>query len=127
MASSMKVSRDISREEEILQGKCYQWFHDEPPFLLWRKMLFHVDNNSWNAVIGSRKKAMGVNSGVSDFILITMFNVYFIEMKTPTGELNDEQKIFRERVERRCHKYVVIRTFEEFKEFITKKIEEDGG
>lgn len=119
---STVIARSMSAEEEKLQAACYQWFHNTFP--LWRKMLFHVDNNSWNKVIGSRKKALGVNSGVSDFILVTWLEVIFIEMKTPIGEQNDEQIIFEERVKRRGHKYVIIRTLEEFKKFITQKIAE---
>lgn len=114
----------ITREEEILQAKCYKWFHNHFP--LWRKMLFHVDNNSWNAVIGSKKKALGVCSGVSDFILILFGEVIFIEMKTAKGEQNDEQKIFQEKVERRGHKYIILRSETEFINYITSKINEQN-
>lgn len=116
------MASTISKEEEKLQADCYKWFHNT--FLLWRKMLFHVDNNSWNAIIGARKKALGVNAGVSDFVLIGFMEVYWIEMKTPTGEQNDEQIEFQRKVQLRGHKYVVIRSLPEFKEFINNRIKE---
>ncbi len=115
----------MTREEDKLQSDCYRWFHNTFP--LWRKMLFHVDNNSWNAVIGARKKALGVNAGVSDLVLILWCEVIWIEMKTPKGEQDEEQKIFQARVEARMHKYVIIRTLEEFQRFITQKIQETNG
>ncbi len=107
-------------EEEKLQSKCYLWFHNE--IINERKMLFHVDNNSWNATIGAKKKALGVNPGVSDFVLILFGEVVFIEMKTPTGMQDIEQKKFQKMVEERGHRYVIIRTFERFKEFINIEI-----
>ena len=112
----------MTRQEEILQAKCYLWFHNTFP--LWRKMLFHVDNNSWNAVIGAKKKSLGVNAGVSDFVLILFAEVIWIEMKTLDGEQNDEQKIFQEKVEKRGHKYIILRDFENFCLYITEKIKE---
>ena len=115
----------MKKEEEILQVKCYLWFHNTFP--LWRKMLFHVDNNSWNAVIGAKKKALGVNSGVSDFVLILFAEVVWIEMKTLDGEQSEEQKDFQSKVEKRGHKYVIIRTLEIFQDFIRQKILESDG
>lgn len=112
----------MTKQEEILQAKCYLWFHNTFP--LWRKMLFHVDNNSWNAVIGAKKKALGVNSGVSDFVLILFAEVIWIEMKTPDGEQSEEQKDFQRKVEQRGHKYIILRTEEEFKRYIEQKIKE---
>jgi len=114
----------MTRQEEILQAKCYQWFHNTFP--LWRKMLFHVDNNSWNAIIGAKKKALGVNSGVSDLIFICFAEVIFIEMKTETGEQSDEQKDFQQKVEKRGMKYEIIRTEEAFKLYVQKKIYESN-
>ena len=89
-------------------------------------MLFHVDNNSWNAVIGARKKALGVNAGVSDFILITFLAVVFIEMKTDEGEQSDEQVDFQRKVNERNHEYVIIRSETEFRQFVTRKINESN-
>ena len=114
----------MNKKEEVLQANCYRWFHNTFP--LWRKMLFHVDNNSWNAVIGARKKALGVKAGVSDFILITFLAVVFIEMKTDEGEQSDEQVDFQRKVNERNHEYVIIRSETEFRQFVTRKINESN-
>jgi len=106
--------------EEQLQSKCYLWFHNE--FVQERKMLFHVDNNSWNATIGARKKALGVVSGVSDFILILFIDVVFIEMKIPGGVQSEDQIKFQKMVEARGHKYQIIYSFEQFKDFIRSQL-----
>lgn len=102
--------------EEQLHAECYQWFH--ATFIPLRKMLFHVDNNSWNAAIGAKKKALGVVQGVSDFIFIVDFGVHFIEMKTGSGNQSKDQKEFMQMVRDRGHQYHVVRTFEEFKTLI---------
>lgn len=114
----------MTHEEEKLQSECYKWFHNSFP--LWRKMLFHVDNNSWNSIIGAKKKALGVNAGVCDFVLILFAETIWIEMKTPTGTQSDEQIDFQKKVEARLHKYVILRTEQEFREFITQKIRESN-
>lgn len=108
----------MNREEEKIQSQCYQWFHNTFPQE--RKMLFHVDNNSWNNVIGAKKKALGVNAGVSDMVYILPFgNVAFLECKTIVGEQSDEQKIFQRKVMERGHIYLIFRNLAEFKEIIT--------
>ena len=112
--------KHMTHEEEKLQAQCTQWFHNTYP--KHRKMLFHVDNNSWNRIIGAKKKALGVCSGVTDLILILCGNVVFIELKTLTGELSEEQIDFMEKVKSRNHLHIVIRTFESFKDLITKLI-----
>jgi len=85
-------------------------------------MLFHVDNNSWNAIVGAKKKALGVVSGVSDLIFIVDSAVIFIEMKIPGGTQSSEQMDFEMKVNVRAHEYVIIYSFEEFKKFIIKRL-----
>lgn len=106
--------------EDQLQSQCTIWF--ENTFHAERRMLFHVDNNSWNRVIGAKKKALGVRDGVADLVLILFVEIIFIEMKTLTGVQSDAQKDFEQKVKRRGHKYIIIRTFEKFKEFIYESL-----
>lgn len=106
--------------EEKLQSECTTWFWNTYPS--WRRMLFHVDNNSYNATIGARKKALGVVQGVSDLILVLNGNVVFIEMKIPGGLQKPEQKDFETKVVSRNHLYIIIYTVEQFKEFIWQVI-----
>lgn len=111
----------MTKEEERLQSKCFIWFWNT--LIDERMMLFHVDNNSWNATIGAMKKALGVVKGVSDFVLIlSLGRVCWIEMKTPTGIQEEVQKMFQQKVEARGHEYVILRTFEEFQHFILNKL-----
>lgn len=84
------------------------------------RMLFHVDNNSWNAVIGAQKKGLGVVDGPSDLILIIECDVLFLEVKTPSGIQLEGQKDFMEKVRKRGHKYIIFRTLEEFQSIIKK-------
>lgn len=108
-----------SSEEDILQNKCIMWFDKTYPDH--RQMLFHVDNNSYNAIIGAKKAAMGVRRGVSDLIFI-VDHVFFLEMKTPRGKQEPEQETFMYKVQERGHPYVVIRSLEEFQKFINYRI-----
>ncbi len=87
-----------------------------------RQMLFHVDNNSWNATIGARKKALGVRPGVSDLILIGHKRVYFLECKTDSGAQSNHQISFEEKVTERGHPYFVFRNLEQFKQIIWQVI-----
>lgn len=105
--------------EEQLQADCYKWFHET--FIPWRRMLFHVDNNSYNAVIGAKKKALGVVKGPSDLIFIAD-KVYFCEMKLPGKTQSDEQKDFQAKCEERNQQYFIFETKLSFMAFITDKI-----
>lgn len=109
--------------EEQLQSQCALWFWNEFPEH--RRMLFHVDNNSYNAIIGARKKALGVCKGPSDLIFVLGYRVIFIEMKLPTAYQEPEQKDFQEKVEARGHEYIIIRSFDSFKAFIIKELMKD--
>lgn len=107
--------------EEQLQSQCAIWFWNTFPD--YRRMLFHVDNNSQNSIVGARKKALGVCSGPSDFILVlSLGKVVFIEMKTEVGSQSIEQKEFQSKVEARGHEYKIIRNLEGFRRFILYKL-----
>lgn len=105
--------------ESQLQADCAFWFWNR--FIAERRMLFHVDNNSYNRVIGSKKKALGVVSGPSDFIFI-VDSVIFIEMKLPGETQSDAQIDFMNKVVEKGHKYIIIEYFEQFKKYVTFKI-----
>lgn len=106
--------------EEQIQSECFKWFWNEYPSQ--RRMFFHVDNNSYNAIIGAKKKTLGVVKGVSDCILILNSNVIFIEFKDETGKQKDEQIDFENKVVERKHLYIIIRSVKQFKEFIWQVI-----
>ncbi len=109
------------KREDQLQQDCYLWFHNE--FHAERRMLFHVDNNSWNAVIGAKKKSLGVIPGPSDFVFITHGGaVVFIEMKLPKQPQSEEQLDFMRKVQKRGHLYFIVEYREQFKKLVTKLI-----
>ena len=102
--------------EEQLHSQCFIWHWNTFPWE--RGMLHHNNNNSHNRISGSKAKAMGVVAGVSDFEYVVENQVVFIEMKTPEGSLSKEQKEFRDNVMSRGHLYLIVRTFERFKQVI---------
>ena len=105
--------------EEQLQSKCTTWFWNTYPSH--RRMLFHVDNNSWNNIIGAKKKALGVCAGVSDLVLVlSKGRVVFLETKIPGGTQSQEQKDFEHKLYDRNHLYFIYTSFEEFKNLIEK-------
>lgn len=110
--------------EEQMQSECAIWFWNSFPD--YRRMLFHVDNNSQNSIVGARKKALGVCKGPSDFILVLREGrVVFIELKTEIGSQSTEQKDFESKVVERGHEYIVIRSVDKFKNFVTRKLIND--
>lgn len=103
--------------ENRLQSQCFLWFWNNYPEH--RQMLFHVQNKARNAIEGNKFKAMGVVPGVSDLILILpAARIIFIEMKVGEGRQSPHQVSFQDKVTKRGHSYVIIRTFEEFKSLI---------
>lgn len=107
-------------KEDKLQSDCFIWFWNT--HIAHRRMLFHVDNNSYNAVIGAKKKALGVVKGVSDMVFIANGFVVFIEFKTNIGAQKPEQIDFESKVKERGHIYIIIRSIEQFKELICRVI-----
>lgn len=102
------------QQEDRLQTECVAWFNNYYP--THRKMLFHVNNKAKNAIEGNKMKAMGVQRGVSDLVLILpKSGVIWIEMKTATGYQSTDQKDFQVKVEDRGHTYVIKRTLSDFK------------
>lgn len=104
--------------EEQLQAACTQWFWNEYPRerLCWH----HNDNNSWNAVIGARKKALGVVKGVWDFEWQTpLSQTIWIEFKVGKNDLTDKQKEFKEKMtDRGCACFVVRDEVKQFKDIV---------
>jgi len=98
--------------ERQFQGWCYQYFHNNYP--LYRGRLFHVHQNAANIREQATLKAMGVNPGISDFILLIPYSCVFIELKYGAIQ-SKSQKDFQLVVES-CHlKYFIIKTPEEWK------------
>lgn len=116
--------RKFAREDQM-QAAQYDWFQREIGH--WRRCLFHVDNNSWNAIVGAKKKALGVVKGPSDFVFVSFGEIVFIENKLPGNTQEPEQVDFMNKVLARGHRYVLCFSFEGFKHFILKEINKAEG
>ena len=114
-----------NKEEEILQTACITWFDYQYPHL--SKLLFAVPNGgSRHKIEAKNLKKQGVRSGVSDLIFLYpsfRFSFLCIEFKTIKGKQSDEQKEFQELVDKRTDGYyIIIRSFEDFKNIIEEHI-----
>ena len=71
----------------------------------------------------AKLKRMGVLPGFSDFIIIYPYaNVLFVEMKYGRGRLSDHQAAFAEKVRDIGFEYLIVNSFDEFKNEIEKRI-----
>lgn len=107
--------------ESQMQEAMVKWFWNvigEP----YRRMLYHVNNNSTGGVRGAQNKSLGVVKGVADMTFISFGEVIFIENKLPGGTQSPEQIDFMNKVLERGHRYVLCYSFEGFKNFIYTEI-----
>lgn len=112
--------------ESKLQQSCVRWFNYQYPKL--RGILFAVPNGGVrDAVTGRILKAEGVVAGVADLILLMpnrQHNCLCIEMKTEKGRQQGSQKEWQAKIEAVGGKYIICRSFDEFKKAIIEYINE---
>ena len=110
---------DVNKSESKIQQECFVWYNNT--FCLEhhknRQLIFHVANEGQHRLIG-----IGVLAGVSDLILTIKGNVYFCEVKDYRGKQARKQKEFEERVSILGFEYVVIRSLDEFKDWVLSKM-----
>ena len=108
-------------EEHQLQCACVKWFDMQYPE--YRGLLFAVPNGGARSKATAGKlKAEGVVAGVADLILF-MPMLHFglcIELKTQKGRQSEAQKAWQKKVERKNYKYIICRSFDEFKDEIER-------
>ena len=120
------MPKRYQHKESELQIQCVRWFAYEYPHL--RMLLYHPKNEGTanGRVQGAVAKAEGVVAGVADLILQAPsedgYSCLAIEMKTPTGRQSPEQKMFELYIKAAYGKYVVIRSFEDFKAIVTEYV-----
>lgn len=132
----------MNHEESKLQQACVSWFRAQYP--QYAMLLVHpINEGSGHTSIDRRRqgihKAEGAVAGVPDLILFMIgveatyndqgvqngaliYHALGIEFKTLKGKQSQEQKNFQKMFEAAQYKYVVIRTFEEFKNCINNWI-----
>lgn len=113
-----KQRRPSADEEHHIQVECVRWFRLAYPHL--RHALFAIPNGGRrDATTGARLKDEGVLAGVADLELAERTQHYgalFIEMKTRKGVQSESQKSWqRDITQRGTYKYVVCRSFDDFK------------
>ena len=69
-------------------------------------------------------KARGWSTGVPDLVVIHRTGTFFLELKTPTGRLSPEQKVWRDRLIAEGYDWKCWRTIEECQDFILEKLNE---
>lgn len=104
--------------ESNLQRNCFTWFRLQYPRL--RLLLFAVPNGGFrNKREAGIMKAEGVTAGVADVILLKPSGGYAslcVEFKTEDGTQRATQKEWQKAAEGAGNKYVIVRSFDAFKE-----------
>lgn len=117
----------MRHNESKLQQSCVRYFRYAYP--QYAHLLFAVPNGGYrNAKEASILKQEGVVAGVSDLILLVPKNgkgALCIEMKTRTGAQRASQKVWQEEVEKAGNEYVIVRSFDQFRDVISSYIGED--
>lgn len=99
-----------NNEEESLQKATVQFLKLKArPEVVW----FHVPNGEQRSIrTAVRLKAMGVQKGVADLIVITHTGTHFLELKAPKAYQKPEQRDFEQRVGIIGCKYAVAKDLE---------------
>lgn len=112
------------KSEGKIQQEIVMWFRNN--YCLYHHtpkcLIFSVPNERKDAREMMSMKATGLLSGVSDLIVIIPNEVLFIEVKTDTGKQSEPQKMFEKDVKGLNFFYHVVRSLDDFKEIIQKKV-----
>lgn len=111
----------LKHEESDLQIACVRWFRLQYP--QYARLLFAVPNGgNRNLREAARMKAEGVTAGVADLILLMPSHEYgalCIELKTVKGRQSNSQKEWQEAAEKAGNRYVICRTFDQFRKEVS--------
>lgn len=106
-------------EEQALQIACVKWFKLQYPWAT--GLLVHPMNEGMagGRVRGAIGKAMGQRKGVADLLLLLPssegnYSYLAMELKTKTGRLSEDQKLFLTRAGEAGARVAVIRSVEGF-------------
>lgn len=113
--------------EEQIQSQCVKWWRETHPTKY--MLLFSSLNGiklAGGAKQGARLKRAGMTAGVADlFLSIPSGDLagLYIEMKTPKGRQQTNQKEFEKKVVAEGYGYVLPRSLEEFVQVVEKYLE----
>ena len=115
----------MRHNEEKLQEVCVKWwdltFNSQPKIQV---LLHHSPNGGFrNPREAARFKRMGTRAGFPDLLLCMKsgngkYIGLFIELKAGKNTQTDLQKLYQQAVEAQGYKYVVVRSYDQFKEEI---------
>lgn len=117
----------IHHRESDLQIRCVKWFRITYPAFAFLLEHPHNEGNGFNRMQQAIANAEGVTKGVADLILHIPTQDFFslaIEMKTDKGKQSKEQKIFQRYFEAAGGKYVIVRSFDDFVDVVTKHMDD---
>lgn len=121
-----RKKKKSDNKEHRLQSACVRWFRYQYPKL--SKVLFAIPNAARrSARNGAYMKDEGMLSGVADIILLKSNRSYgalAIEMKTNDGTQQPSQKEWQRECESAGNKYVICRSFDDFKREIENYIKD---
>lgn len=113
--------------ESNTQQFCVKWFRYS--FRELSPLFFAIPNGvRTSATQGRILKAEGMLAGVADMLLLVPCNGYHglcLEFKTEKGRQSDSQKAFQSAVESQGYKYVIVRSFEDFRREIALYLKKD--
>ncbi len=113
------------KAEDRIQQLAVEWFrnnyclkHHKP-----RYRIFSVLNEGKDKKEQGRKISIGLDSGVSDTVIVLDSKTLFAECKTPTGSQSDAQIDFEQSVTELGHTYFVFRSLEEFQKKVLSEMQ----
>lgn len=113
-----------AHEEDGEQIALFQWARLQQPVWPELSLLHHIPNGGHRTKTTAMKmKALGVKRGVLDIFLPVarhQWNGLYIEMKSSTGKLTEEQEEFGKAVANQNYAVFICRTFEQAKSVIVQ-------
>ena len=103
-----------------LQQEIIRFFNNTYPDL--RGLLCYNNNNSDGGYRGHINKFLGIVPGRSDLVLYFEGGCYMIELKVGKGNQSKVQKEWEKLIKSQGFEYVVIRSLDEFQNYIKEKI-----
>lgn len=82
-------------------------------------LIFSVPNERADFRELARLKSTGLMPGASDMILVMPNEVVFVEVKDAKGKQSENQLKFESKIKKIGHRYILVRSLEEFKINIT--------
>lgn len=112
----------MKESEDLILSQCHTWLWNTYPEL--RYKCWHVANErTCSAKEGAILKAKGVVSGVPDYVINHKCRSYYIEFKTDTGKLSDNQKKIINALKNDGFDVEIIRSVGEFMDCVKKILE----